>query len=119
MNTFSEEEAKKKDGLRNYKVIETKKIKTLPLVKILDKHLPKSTEIDFISIDVEGLDFMVIQSNDWHQYRPKYILIEDLQKRPIAHIIEQSALYEYLNKLNYNLVAKTFNTLFFKDTTAL
>ena len=118
LNTFSEEEAKKKDGFRNFKVIETKKIKTLPLAKILNEHLPENTEIDFMSIDVEGLDFMVIQSNDCHQYRPKYILIEDLQRRPIAQVIQDSTLYEYLNELDYSLVAKTFNTLFFKDTTS-
>ena len=117
LNTFSKEEAKKKDGLRNFKITDKKKIKTFPLAKVLNKYLPEHIEIDFMSIDVEGLDLKVIQSNDWSLYRPTYILIEDLQRKPIAQLIVDSALYEYLEELNYSLVAKTFNTLFFKDTT--
>ncbi len=117
LNTFSKEEATKKDGLRNFKVINTKKIKTFPLSSILEEYLPENIPVDFMSVDVEGLDLQVIQSNDWTRFRPQYILIEDLKRKDISNIIKESILYKYLNELGYSLVAKTFNTLFFKDTT--
>lgn len=115
LNTFSKEEAEKKDGLRNYKVVDTPILKALPLAKVLQQNLPKSQAIDFMSIDVEGLDYQVLTSNDWSLYRPKIVLIEDLGKT--LEGIEQSKVYKYLKELNYVLVSKTYNTLFFKDNT--
>ena len=39
LNTFSKEEAIKKDGLRDYKIIKKIKIDTLPLSELLDEHV--------------------------------------------------------------------------------
>ena len=116
LNTFSKKEADKKDGLRNYKIVSTKMIKTFPLKSILDEHLPKNTTIDFMSIDVEGLDIEVLESNDWELYRPNLVLIEDLVKLPIYEISTKSTICKFLNEREYTFVAKTFNTLFFKDS---
>ncbi|PVW16573.1 SAM-dependent methyltransferase [Marixanthomonas spongiae] len=117
LNTFSEKEAKKKDGLRNFKIIAEKKIQTLPLNAILDTHLPTDVGIDFMTIDVEGLDLQVLQSNNWEVYRPNMVLVEDLKKRGLADLITNSAVYDFLTTKNYQLVAKTWNTLFFSDRT--
>jgi hypothetical protein len=69
-------------------------------------------DIDFLSIDVEGLDLNVLRSNDWSRYRPKIVLAEDLN----ADIMEsaKSELSEYLNRNDYSLLAKTVNTAFYK-----
>ena len=61
-----------------YKVIFSKKIRTEPLKRILHKHLPAGQTIDFLSIDVEGLDYQVLSSNDWKLFRPGAVLIEAL-----------------------------------------
>ena len=115
LNTFSPIEAKKKDGLGNYKIVATKTIATYPLKDIFDKHLDKNQSIDFMSIDVEGLDLDVLKSNDWEAYRPRFILVEDLKKQSLSDFFTESELYTYLGALNYEFIAKTFNTLFFKD----
>lgn len=115
LNTFSEAEAKKKDGLRDYKIIETRKVTTYPLQEILEKHLKANVQIDFISIDVEGLDLEVIESNNWEKYRPSLVLVEDLKKWNLMELPEKSALYQKMLSHDYELVAKTFNTLFFKN----
>ncbi len=111
LNTFSEAEAKKKDGLSNYKVVEKKKIKVLRLEDILDKYLPKNQEIDFFSIDVEGLDMQVLKSNNWDKYRPKVVLAEALDKSNVI----PAELKEFMYTVNYTFFAKTFNTIFFID----
>jgi hypothetical protein len=36
----------------------------------------KSTQIDFMNIDVEGLDLEVLKSNNVNKYIPEYILVE-------------------------------------------
>lgn len=116
LNTFSQIEANKKDGLRNYKIIEEKKIKTYPLKNILSKNIKANQSIDFMTIDVEGLDLEVIQSNDWNKFRPVIVLIEDLKKNNLQELPIKSELYKFLIANQYELFAKTFNTLFFKDS---
>ncbi len=117
LNTFSKTEAEKKDGLNNYRIVEQKKILTFPLVDILSKHIINNSSIDFMSIDVEGLDLEVLQSNDWKKYRPTLLLVEDLKKQSLAEFQNSSPVFHFLKEKNYELVAKTFNTLFFKDKT--
>ena len=115
LNTFSETEAQKKDGLLNYKIVERKDVKTHPLNEVLDKYLENNQKIDFMTIDVEGLDLEVLETNNWEKYRPTIVLVEDLNKTPLLDLPFKSKLYKYMNGNNYTLVAKTFNTLFFKD----
>lgn len=112
LNTFSEKEAKRKDGLRNFKIIETKIIKTCTLQSILEAYVPKEKKIDFISIDVEGLDFEVLQSMDLTIYRPKVFLLEVLNEN-IEDIVNSDPIHRYLGEHGYRFFAKTFNTLFF------
>ncbi len=116
LNTFSEEEAKKKDGLRNYKIIDKIQIPTLPLHLILQKHLPVEVKIDFMTVDVEGLDLLVLKSNNWKLYRPKLLLVEDLKKYAIDNLVTHSEVYKFMVAQKYQLIAKTYNTLFFKDS---
>lgn len=74
LSTFSSEEAEKykKQGYRQTGVL---KIPTMPLKEILEKNL-NGREIDLLSIDTEGYDVQVLQSNDWVKYRPKMVILE-------------------------------------------
>ena len=70
-NSFSAEAADRyKDKLIGKMPLQTKRLSW-----VLQNYL-KDREIDFMSIDVEGLDFQVLKSNDWVRYRPKVILFE-------------------------------------------
>lgn len=113
LNTFSKEEALKKNGLRNYKIIEEIPLTTRPLSEVLNQHISNSKEIDFMTIDVEGLDLTVLKSNDWDTYRPRVVLIEDLKKT--IEQITKGEVYEFMNNKNYSFFAKSYNTLFFID----
>lgn len=115
LNTFSGNEASNKAKLKNYEIILKKKVKTLPLKEVLKEYMPENKSIDFMSIDVEGLDLEVLKSNDWNKFRPEYILIEDLNKNKIEDIITKSDIYKFLTERDYIFITKTFNTLFFKS----
>jgi len=52
-------------------VVETRTMKS-----VLDEYLVQGQAIDFISIDVEGHEKQVLESNDWKVYRPKVFCIE-------------------------------------------
>lgn len=56
-------------------VIAVEKVMVLPLREIFREHLQRR-EIDFLSVDVEGLDEGVLMSNDWALYRPKVVMVE-------------------------------------------
>lgn len=51
-------------------------VPTAPLAHIMAKHLPQGQKIDFMSVDVEGMDFEVLASNDWNRYRPEFLVVE-------------------------------------------
>lgn len=113
LNGFSKEISEERDNTSTrYKIIKELQIETLPLSEVLDQYLPYGQQIDFLTIDVEGLDLQVLQSNDWSRYKPKYILVED---RVDLNNLNGSEVYRFLQKQGYQLVSKTLRTLFFEN----
>ena len=113
LNTFSESVAAAKDGLRDYKIIDRVPVKTCKLSDILDRYVPEGQEIDFFSIDVEGLDYQALLSNDWVRYRPRVVVAEELCLS-LEDLTQRSSTYYFLREKGYELFAKTFNSFFYK-----
>ncbi|MDR3491373.1 MAG: FkbM family methyltransferase [Gammaproteobacteria bacterium] len=112
LNTFNESLAKSRCN-DVWQIKETVDVDVLPLSEILKKYVPKGQRIDFLSVDVEGFDLDVLQSNNWQEYRPLVVLVEtlglsfeDLASDPVT---------EYLRSLGYIVYSKTVNTTFFVD----
>jgi FkbM family methyltransferase len=80
------------------------------LGNILDKNLPKGQEIDFFSIDVEGLNVEVILSNNWEKYRPKIIVIEKHNQKE-EHKNQQ--ITSFLTAVGYKLDHDILHSYFF------
>jgi FkbM family methyltransferase len=112
LNTLSKEIASERQGLRNYKIVDHKNIPTRQIKDIFDEHLPFSTKIDFMNIDVEGYDLKVLKSNNWLKYRPKFVLIEEINNSFYSDWV-QSDIYKYLHTIGYDLIAKTYYTYFY------
>ena len=114
LNGFSKKLSEERDGKGKYFIKFTKDIEMATLEEILDNNLPKNQEIDFLSIDVEGLDFIVLKSNNFDKYKPKVILIEILGSS--LSDIEKNEISKYLKQFNYSIYAKAVNTvIFIKD----
>ena len=115
LNGFSKQLSEQRHKSKSvYKLIEVVKVQVRPLSQVLDSHLNASKKIDFMSVDVEGLDFDVLKSNDWSRYRPRFVLAEILGSS--LHEIEQSEIGQFMHDQNYMLYAKCVNTVFFKDS---
>ena len=112
LNTFDHSEAKIKN-IAPYKIINVLKVEIKRLDEILDKYVPLNQTIDFMSIDVEGKDLEVLQSNNWLKYRPKYILAETL--RINISKISECPLAIFLSGVGYYPICKVYNTLFFES----
>lgn len=113
LNGFSPILKTKYDNHPLYRLIDEISVPVRSLESILDEYLPQETHIDFLSVDVEGLDLEVLKSNNWDKYRPKVVVVEcwDSDLENIYH----TETYSFLSSQNYKLFAKTINTLFFKE----
>lgn len=94
--------------------VSTTHVETLPLADILRRHLPPNQAIDFLTIDVEGLDLEVLRSNDWNAYRPTFVLAEVLRVDDLETLCRSSVVV-FMESCGYRPVARTLNTVFFRD----
>jgi len=99
-----------KDG---YKLLDKKNIPVIKLKEVLDEYMSKELIIDFMTIDVEGMELEVLKSNDWEKYSPEILLIEICGNVNFEEII-CNPVYVFLKKQGYFLVACTGRTYFFK-----
>ncbi len=110
MNTFSPEFAKRAEE-EGAKIVEVVKVPVITLRELLDKYLLNGQHIDFMSIDCEGLDLSILQSNDWARYRPDYILIEihtggknwEIPNCPVSIYLKKQG-YEFVGQGNVTTI---------------
>lgn len=117
INTINKENA----DYQNAKVISIKKIKTNTLNYVLENSPFKNKEIDFLSIDVEGSEFSVLENFDFEKYKPKIIVVEfldlSLPKLEIKNLdlikAQNSDVSKLIRSNNYTLVNMLHSDLVF------
>ena len=105
LNGFSRQTSVLRNKIE-YKVIKTTEIKTKRLENILDYYIDRDQIIDFMSIDVEGLDLNVLKSN-------KIVLVEMLDSD--IDDLSNNEIPKFMLINDYTIFAKTLNTVFFRD----
>ena len=111
LNSFSKELSLQRDGERGNKIIFTKELETVSLKDILNRYIPQNTQVDFLSVDVEGLEMEVLRSNDWSKYKPRIVLVEQLMTS--VEEVERSEIRQFMRDQGYLLYAKTANSVFY------
>jgi FkbM family methyltransferase len=114
MNTFSAEQAA--SYMREGKVAGEPAVFEIEVIRMdtfLDRYLPANVEIDFLSVDVEGMDLEVLSSNDWEKYRPELVAVE-LHYADISEVIS-SDLYCLMLAMGYRLYYWLSPALIFVD----
>ena len=102
-------------------VTQVKKIKTTTLNSILDNSKFRNLHIDFLTIDVEGSELLVLENFNFNKYKPKIIVVEyldlSLKKLEIKNLNIISAMKSEIYKLivsnNYTLVNMLHSDLVF------
>ena len=79
---------------RNIKLKNKYKLKSFPLSSLQISMVP--SDPTFISIDVEGMDFDVLTSNDWEKITPRVICVED-----VSPIKSETDISKYLKSKGY------------------
>jgi len=111
LNGFSKDLSLLRNQSSDYKIIKSVNMKTRTLSSVLEEYLSGGQKINLLSIDVEGLDLEVLKSNDWRTYKPDFIMVEDKEFNIVQP--EKSTIYNFLQEMNYQLMAKTLSTLIF------
>jgi FkbM family methyltransferase len=116
-NSFSPELAKVRARREDCgPALGTATIRARRLDEVLAESLPAGQPIDFLSVDVEGLDLSVLQSNDWARYRPAVVVVEVLGAS--LDSIRDTDVCRYLESQGYFLFAKCVQSVIFEDGSA-
>lgn len=109
MNTFSPDflnDLNNKDKIKKTINITTQRLDT-----ILEKHAA-GRDINFMTIDVEGLELSVLRSSDWSRFRPEAVLLEsfELMNDQQNYDVE---IRKFFAEKGYKLISKTPNGIIF------
>lgn len=103
LSTFSKEDANE-SVRQGFRLAGSVTVPVERLEEVLSREA-QGKEIDFMSIDTEGLDMEVLRSNDWNRFRPRLICIES-----VTHTIDgkdnkkQDEHENYLTSLGYERI---------------
>lgn len=112
LNTFNKAVAEERNTGKPYRITKSIDVPIKPLAQILKENMPEGGQIDFFSIDVEGLDLEVLRSNDWALYRPDYLLVEDTKFS--LQDIAQSEINRFLTEKGYSIIGVLQRTLIYE-----
>ena len=111
LNTFSEEEARTADRSGKVKIEKIVNIPVLNVNDVIRDHFPAPP--DLVSLDVEGLDFAILQSLDLSASRPKVMCVETITFSEIRQGKKIKKITELMIDNNYFAYADTnVNTIF-------
>ncbi len=112
LNGFSSELSNDRNENTKYRIINSVDLYGYPLSHILEKYLSAQvSQIDFMSVDVEGLDLEVLKSNNWDKFRPNVLLVELLNSS--LDSIALDPVYQFLSEKNYFVFSKCVKTVIF------
>jgi FkbM family methyltransferase len=111
-NTFDEDIASDLIKKQISPLLAKHEIRKIPLKDILLQHLPPGKKIDLLSIDAEGLDLEILESNDWSRFRPRYVCAECHTTDPSRAINPGSLLKDQ----GYSLIASTEFSSIYKNS---
>ncbi|HEY0077443.1 MAG TPA: FkbM family methyltransferase [Pyrinomonadaceae bacterium] len=111
INTFSEEHVRR----LNLRETISKEIKMRPVAlrEVFKQHLAPGQEIDFLTIDVEGLELDVLSSNDWRRFRPKVIMLENFES--LSSRLFESGIVRAMEAESYRPILKSTTELVLLD----
>ena len=90
----------------------TLEMRPVGMADILDRYLARGQQIDLLSLDVEGAEMSVLESNNWDVYLPEFVIIEVLDCS-FAQLMEHPIIYFLANK-GYDIVSKLGNSVILK-----
>ena len=102
---------KKTADYQKAKISNIKKIKTNTLNSVLNNSKYSNLQIDLLSIDIEGSEFLALKNFDFNKYNPKVIVVEYLDLSLPALEIKNLNINSAINSEIYKLIVSKNYTL--------
>lgn len=115
-NTFDAAQAARVQQNSGVRLLREVTVPVEPLATVLERHVPEGRAIDLLTVDVEGLDYEVLASNDWDRFRPDFVLAEVIRSLPGTPAPDR--VLEFMTGAGYEVYARTVNTCFFRNSAA-
>lgn len=110
LNTFSRHE------MERYVAMGHQLSNTLPVeLKNINTILEMAGELDFMNLDIEGLDNAILEMIDWKKYRPTCICVETLTYETQQEPRKLNGIIELMLAQGYICYADTFINSIFVD----
>jgi len=114
LNTFSKDEAESFVKDHGHKIFKTTKIKVNNLDNVINEYL-KGKFPDFMSLDIEALDMLILKSIDFDESYPVIICVETISYSNSGSGLKNKVLIEFLENKGYMVYGDTYiNTIFIK-----
>ena len=116
LNTFSKAEADKYIQQGDYHIVKTEKIKVRTLSFLIEKY-SNGIFPQFLSIDAEGVDELIIKQIDFESNYPIVICIETISFSTSGDGVKNKELINFIESKGYMIYADTYiNTIFVKKS---
>lgn len=106
LSTFSKTEADQLAATGKYTIQSVEKVKLTTVDKIIQQYC-NGLFPDFLSIDVEGLDYDILRSIDFDKYWPKVICVEAAEYSPVGAGTRRTDIIDFLVSKGYYEYANT------------
>ncbi len=116
LNTFSEKDAQAAVAQGRVKIERILPVKVRPINAVLQEYW-RGSPPDFLSIDVEGLDFTILGNLDFNRWRPKVICAETVTYSETNRGEKIPKIAGLLHELGYEAYADTHINTIFVDRT--
>lgn len=115
LNTFSKEQAEKYYLEGDFKIKEVLKIRVETIKSILDSNFNGKFP-DFLSLDAEGIDWLILNSINFKDNFPKIICVETISFSSNGNGIKEDKIIAFLKTKGYILYADTnINSIFIRQ----
>lgn len=115
ISTFDKEEAEHRAALGNYTIDKVVKVPLMNINQIIEQNF--DTFPDFMSIDIEGLDLMVLKTLDFKRFPIPVICVETCTYSENHIRPKDFTIKEFMDTLDYEVYADTYvNTIFVNKT---
>ncbi|WP_316759838.1 FkbM family methyltransferase [Pedobacter aquatilis] len=116
LNTFSKREAENYNNEGNFKIKDVLKIPVNTLEEIISKY-SSSKFPDFLNVDAEGIDELIIKSIDFEKNAPIVICIETISFSTTGEGIKNQSIIDFIITKGFFLYADTYiNSIFVKSS---
>lgn len=110
LNTFSKQEMLRYVEM-GHLLVKTLEVNLIDINTILES----VGSLDFLNIDIEGLDLVILEMIDWEKHRPVCVCIESIAYEKKKEPVKLEAIVNLMHSKNYILYADTFINSIFVD----